>query len=171
MTWLRLDDNFADHPKVRNLSDQAYRLFVDLASYIGRYNLDGKLTFGEVEAHKNAEYAIELTDVGLWEETETGYYVPGFLERNPSKAQVEAEREKARTRKERWKERRSEQRGERATEPPPRPDPSRPEGSRDGESVATPITEPIVSAPVPDELRQQNLAQVRQLRTQEAVGS
>lgn len=172
MTWLRLDDNFADHPKVKNLTDQAYRLFVDLANYMARYNTDGRLTWREVEAHKNAEYAIELVEARLWEETDYGYYVPGFLQRNPTKAKVEAERAAARERQSR---RRSQGKSRRDTQENTRseshdPDPTRPEGSGVGESVATETAPPIVSAPVPDEVRQQNLAQVRQLRTQEAVG-
>ena len=144
MTWVKLDDNFADHPKVRNRSDQAFRLFVDLLVYCGRYNTDGRLTFADVESHRHAEYAVELVEAGLWDETATGFEVHDFLVLNPSREKVEAEREKARTRKERWRERRSEQRGERATEPPPRPDPTRPEGSRVGESVTTPNpTQPV----------------------------
>jgi hypothetical protein len=154
-----LDDNFADHPKVKNLSDQAYRLFVDLANYMGRYNTDGRLTFAEVEDHKNAEYALELVECGLWEETDLGFYVPGFLERNPSKAKVDSERGKARERKERWNERRSAQRSERATERPPRPDPSRPEGSRDG----SPVTTPDPDLPPPEQVKA-NVPKVREIR-------
>jgi hypothetical protein len=41
MTWVRLDDQFPDHPKVVNLSDRAFRLHVWGICYSARFLTDG----------------------------------------------------------------------------------------------------------------------------------
>ena len=41
MSWVRLDDNFPNHPKVVGLSDQAFRLYISGLCYASHYLTDG----------------------------------------------------------------------------------------------------------------------------------
>ena len=43
MAWTKLDDGFADHPKVAPLSDPAFRAFVAGLCFANRYLTDGVL--------------------------------------------------------------------------------------------------------------------------------
>lgn len=45
MSWLRLDDGFASHPKLAALTDREFRIWVRLLCYLSRYNSeDGTVT-------------------------------------------------------------------------------------------------------------------------------
>lgn len=178
MAWVKLDDNFPTNRKVVELGADAFRLYVEALCYCGSNLTDGHLTPSALRRLWEPDRATELVAAGLWLQVEDGYEVKDYLKYNPSREQVETEREKAAERKRRWLEQRRNggkngvpnKGNDGAANAHPLPDPARPEGPRAGESVATETAPPIVSAPVPDEVRQQNLAQVRQLRTQEAVG-
>lgn len=50
MTYLNLDDNYPDHPKIEALSDAAYRLHGSAMFYAARFQLDGYLTVGQLRA-------------------------------------------------------------------------------------------------------------------------
>lgn len=91
MTWVRLDDGFADHPKTIGLSDRAFRLHVRALCYCSRHLTDGAVPkgFGDVRVVR------DLVAVGLWDETEQGYFVHDYLEYNYSRADIEGSREQA----------------------------------------------------------------------------
>jgi hypothetical protein len=95
MTWVRLDDNFPDHPKIERLSNEAYRLFVDALCHCGRYRTDGRiqgtavarLTAGKMR--RPQKIVAELVDAGLWiADLEDGYVVSGYLKYQPSAAEI-----------------------------------------------------------------------------------
>jgi hypothetical protein len=94
VTWVRLDDHFADHPKILGLSDGAYRAFVDGLCYASRYLTDGHIPTAAVKTitrHKLRPVA-ELIEAGLWEQNGSGVIVHDYLEFQPSRSTVEANR-------------------------------------------------------------------------------
>lgn len=94
MTWLRLDDNFDGRPEVDALSDGAYRLHSAGLLYCARARTDGLVPAARVHRltpNYDRGHLLELVDAGLWEAREgEGWYVPEYLETNPSAAQVAA---------------------------------------------------------------------------------
>jgi hypothetical protein len=96
MPWAKLDESFPDHPKVASIGDKAFRLHVTAICYCARM-----LTDGEVPAHilqrigATKRLTADLEAAGLWEPTSRGSWViHDFLEYNPSREQVEADRTK-----------------------------------------------------------------------------
>lgn len=104
MTWFRVDDSFADHPKVVALDDgpcraDALALWLLSGSRVGRWNLDGFISRVEVKRFAfKPKAADELVRVGLWVAAEGGYRFHDWLDRNPSREQVEEERAKTNAR-------------------------------------------------------------------------
>lgn len=105
---MRLDDQFADHPKIERLSDRAFRLHIAGLCYCGRFLSDGFIPEDRVRrlVRKVTKSMVdELVAGRLWTAVEGGFEVLGFLEYNPSKAKVEKDRAEAAERKRRWAER------------------------------------------------------------------
>lgn len=90
MPWVRLDDSFAEHPKVIGLSDAAFRTHVNAICYCNR-----QLTDGRVPSVLGNGCTEELLDAGVWERNGSGFLVHDYLDYQPSKEEVLAEREKA----------------------------------------------------------------------------
>lgn len=69
MSWLRLDDGFAQHPKVADLSDREFRAWVKLLLYCARYRTGGDITpaalreLGIGKATKDAFLDVGLLDI------------------------------------------------------------------------------------------------------------
>jgi hypothetical protein len=98
MTWVRIDDAFADNPKVEELSDAAFRLYVTILCWCSRHNTDGRVT-GTVARKRGTDKTLaELVDAGLWLRNGSDYEVHDYLAYNPSKAEVSARREAVRVR-------------------------------------------------------------------------
>ena len=97
MTWVRLDDNFPDHPKVEALSDAAFRLHVTAMCYSARLLTDGFVSASRARRlceQPDAEALIdELVASGCWDATERGYVIHDFTEYNPTAEQVKRDRE------------------------------------------------------------------------------
>ena len=98
MSWLRIDDGFADNVKVSELSDRAFRLHVEALCYCSRNLTDGwllpktvkVLTAGIGATRKHVD---ELIEKGLWLNSQGGgFTVNDYLEYNPSAEQVKATR-------------------------------------------------------------------------------
>lgn len=98
MTWVKLDDGFAEHPKIVGLSDGAFRLLVASFCYCGRWGTDGLLPQGALKM--KPAHVRELISRGNWHESghECGtcpaiangaHYVHEFLVHNPSAEEVE----------------------------------------------------------------------------------
>lgn len=104
MTWARLDDGFHSHPKVIDLSFAARGLFATFLSYAAHFETDGLLTAKVVAktAHgREGRRALrELTDAGMLETAVDGHpddlLIHDYLDCNPSRAELEAERERNR---------------------------------------------------------------------------
>lgn len=102
MPWVRIDENFPEHPKVVAAGEDAAWLFVCALGYCNRHLTDGVVPAGALRlltGHKTPQrLAARLVDVGLFEPHEEGYLVHDFLDYQPSKASIEEERSKARQR-------------------------------------------------------------------------
>lgn len=98
MTWVKVDDGFAEHPDVVGLSDAAFRLLVASFCYCGRNNTDGRLARGALAMPPKR--VRELIAAGRWHQpghececcppvAPGTYYVHKFLAYNPSAEEVE----------------------------------------------------------------------------------
>lgn len=104
MTWVRIDENFPEHPKVAAAGDDAAWLFVCALAYCNRQLTDGFVPSAAIRrltSHSRPiVLAVKLIEVGLLERDEErgGFVVHDFLQYQPSKASVEEDRRKARER-------------------------------------------------------------------------
>jgi len=103
MTWLRIDDAFAQHPKVIQAGSRAAWLDVAGMCYASRYLTDGFVPAGMIHKLTDEpnpdELAQALVDAGLWEVRPGGYLIHDYLEYNPSAAQVRENRRRDAARK------------------------------------------------------------------------
>lgn len=97
MSWLKLDDRFFDNPKIVALSDAAQLSYIKGAAYCARELTDGFIPMRRAREFANPKVIKELVPT-LWEPATDGYMVHDYLDYNPTKAKVEAERKKARQR-------------------------------------------------------------------------
>ncbi len=157
MTWFRIDDKFAEHPKVR-------RLAKDRVPAVGVWTLCGvwcadNLGDGFVPTEVVRRYdprlkhARRLVEVGLWHETEQegefGFEFHQWSEHQPTRAEVEEKRRKTAKKVADWRAKRAAQKATEAEQddtgnpgcnpvtevvsnPPrnPAPDPTRPDPTR-----------------------------------------
>lgn len=121
MAWIKIDDQFADHPKVRSVGPFGAALQVAAFCHCGKYLTDGFLSFAVAEALAQAlackfgtqdgkvwtpaltcgmvgrdaremDWAKIMVDARLWDEAPGGYVVHDYLDYNPSKEEVLAQR-------------------------------------------------------------------------------
>jgi hypothetical protein len=105
MTWFKVDDSFHSHPKVLTSSLEALGLWV-VAGTWSAHNLTDGFVSGQVllRLHTDAtSLAEELVTVGLWKRAKGGYQFHDWIEYQPTKEEVEAERRK-------WAEKKAKQR-------------------------------------------------------------
>jgi hypothetical protein len=103
MAWVKVDDGFPNNAKVEPLSDRAFRLHVAGMCYSARNLTDGILsprsvTILRAETKATNKHAAELISAGLWDVIDDGYSIHDYLEYNPTREKVLAERVKARQR-------------------------------------------------------------------------
>lgn len=98
MPWLRIDDGMVEHLKVASLSDAAFRVHVEALSFCARNLTDGHIPEAIAKNRGWSRKARELIRAGLWHAVEGGHEIHDYLEYNPSREQVEAERKAARER-------------------------------------------------------------------------
>ena len=114
MTWARFDDGFPGHRKVRRLTDGAYRLHTTAICHCAHDLTDGFVTPEDIEdmpsIRQSPKRITELIFRELWSVCPGGWMIHDYLDYNPSREQVMAERESARERKEVWKAKRKEER-------------------------------------------------------------
>jgi hypothetical protein len=109
MTWVRIDDQFPDHPKVIQAGPMASWLYVCGLAYANRYLTDGFIPDRQavrlVDTDDSEPLVRRLVDTGLWERVEGGYQIHDYLEYQPSSEKVKAERAASAERQARWRER------------------------------------------------------------------
>lgn len=103
MTWLRLDDQIADHPKFITAGPQAAWLWLCGLAYASRYLTDGFVPSVQVARLGSVKGALKLAErlvaVGLWERAEGGFLIHDYHDYQPSAQQIKDGREAARRRK------------------------------------------------------------------------
>lgn len=150
MTWVRFDDQASIHRKVAPLDDATYRLWREAIEWCSRNTTDGRIAAKELAGtSKRASKARArvLVDQGLWHDAGhhcdspkcppsgvDGWLIHDYLDYQPSKEQVTAEREAKAERTRRWRDRKTGGPSRDASPDPsqdapvmlPRPAPSRP---------------------------------------------
>lgn len=109
MTWIKLDDNAVDHPKVDSLSDRAFRWWVKGLSYASRFLTDGVLPpvfWKKVPANDRKE----LTGNKLWDYIDPDMHIHDYLTHQSSKDDVQAEKQRNREKVAAFRERRKNER-------------------------------------------------------------
>lgn len=97
MTWVRLDDNFADHPKIDQVGHAAAWLHVAALCYSARHLTDGLIPKSKAlrltTVPKPQTQIQRLLEAELWHDRGDDYEIHDYLKYQPSRAKVEAERE------------------------------------------------------------------------------
>lgn len=119
MGWVRISDDFPHHPKAVEVGPLGLAMYVAGLCYCNRYLTDGKipqraiatlLDFGDhawddesgmTDDQFTARIADRLVDAGLWRRNGTKFIVHDYLQYQPSKRQVLADRERDRVKKSR----------------------------------------------------------------------
>lgn len=107
MGWVRLDDNFADHPKVIALSDTAFRLFITGLCYSNRQLTDGLIPYQIVMAWVGDDLmkpSDELESQELWKRVTKGFQIRSYNEYQPTREKVNEKRDAAKERLRRFRE-------------------------------------------------------------------
>lgn len=100
MTWLRLDDNAMDDPRIRQAGREAGWLHAWGMSYAARHLSDGHIPAQVIgDLRGGTALAQRLVAVGLWHKTPQGYFIPCYLEWNPSGTEIKERRAKDAERK------------------------------------------------------------------------
>lgn len=108
MSWAKIDDQLHSNEKFLACSLAARGLWTICLSWVADKETDGAIPRSIVRLHAGPqlqELTAELVEAGLWEVTEAGWAFHDYLAYNPSKSQLEEDRQKAADRKAAWKER------------------------------------------------------------------
>lgn len=102
MSWIKLDDQWMDHPKIIMAGRDARDIWLASITWCAKHLTDGEFpanllpslaVAAGVDVANCQGFARALLDVGLWEETENGYLIHDYLEYNPSREQALATKE------------------------------------------------------------------------------
>lgn len=113
MTYLMMDDNFADHPKIEGLSDGAFRLHVAAMCYAAKFLTDGAIPAVRVPRlapRYRPALVKELVKAGLWVDHDGDYRLHDFLQWNKSRQWWEKERAAGAERQRKSREKREQER-------------------------------------------------------------
>lgn len=101
MPWIKLDDQWIDHPKIIDAGRDARDVWLASLTYCARHLTDGLFhpnlipqfcVMAGVDLANCQEFAKKLLEVCLWEDEGEKYYIHDYLEYNPTKKQTEATR-------------------------------------------------------------------------------
>lgn len=106
MSWFKVDDTAHTHPKLRGAGTAAIGLWTLGGSYAAQYLTDGIVHAHFVKTNATSPQLNKLVKAGLWhaagheclrcpQPAEGDYFIHDYLEYNPSRAKVTAERERA----------------------------------------------------------------------------
>lgn len=109
MSWARLDDRFHGNRKIRRAWKQsraAVGLHVLAITFCAQQETDGHVDDdwleGVLPAVREREQVVGvLVEHGLWHRNGDGFVLNDYLAYNPSKAQLDAKRQRERARRER----------------------------------------------------------------------
>lgn len=98
-----LDDDWDNDPRVSRAGTAAFGLYSRCGMWVARHLTDGHVPREIATAYGTTEWVAKLVAVGLWQQTEDGYQMPDYLDRNPSRDKVERRRKQYTERQERWR--------------------------------------------------------------------
>jgi hypothetical protein len=160
VTWVKLDDQLPDHPKIIAAGPAASWLFVAGLCFASRYLTDGHIPthmLGHLTKQpKPGALAARLVELGLWGTVDDGWQVHDYTQYQRSREQIEDERRKASRRQSR--KRHAVTSGE-VTQPETETDPSKPLAR---------LTTPPVPAPTSQAIRRINETE-RRIAEHEAI--
>lgn len=105
MPWFRIDDGFWSHPKTLQLSDGAQALWMRAGSWSMHHLTDGLIpAFALQLLGAKPRFVNELVAVSLWIPDEGAYRFHDWSRYQPTRTQVEADRDAAAERKRRSRE-------------------------------------------------------------------
>jgi len=87
-TYIRLHDGMPGHPKVRGLSDRAFRTLIRSWCYCSEYLTDGEVVSAVARDLGTTKAWTELVSAGLAESAPGGYLMHDYLEHQRSAAEV-----------------------------------------------------------------------------------
>lgn len=87
--YFTLTNEYPRHRKIRNLSDKAFRLHVELIADCNEAKSDGKFSKNELNM-RGPKAGKELIEIGLVEQIDGGYQLHDYLSHQHSKKQIEA---------------------------------------------------------------------------------
>ena len=103
MSWIKIDDQMVDHPKIAPLPDAAFRWVHKALSYAGRFLTNGVLPPAFLDQVPKA-VRTELVTRRVWERAAGSTRIHDYLKYQPSRAKVERERTNNRQRQEKFQE-------------------------------------------------------------------
>ena len=92
MPWLRLEDKFTRHPKVRGLSDKAFRVHVDVLCQAAEWLTDGRIP---PDFTRRTAIVSELETAGLWDRNGAGWVIHDWSDYNPTAAEATTNRSRS----------------------------------------------------------------------------
>lgn len=93
--WFKVDDTFGHHAKVMAAGNAAIGLWVRAGAWSMQQLTDGFVPTHVARQLGTRPEAKRLCDAGLWLEKDDGYLFHEWEQRQPSRAQVHADREAA----------------------------------------------------------------------------
>jgi hypothetical protein len=112
MVWVRLEDEFPDHPKVDAAGPLASWLFVTSLCYANKHLTNGFISESRVKRLADLDdplaAAKRLVQVGLWEVAKGGYQIHDYHGYQPSAEEVKRERDENAARVAGWRRRKRE---------------------------------------------------------------
>ena len=111
MPWFRVDDTFSHHAKVMAAGNAAIGLWVRAGAWSMQQLTDGYIPLHVAAMLGTRSEARRLVQAGLWAEKDDGYVFHEWEQRQPSRAQLHADREAAAERQRKWREKRQAGRG------------------------------------------------------------
>ena len=99
MTWVKIDDSFPDHPKIKGLKDDEFRLYMTALCYSSRYLTDGVIPLNIIrtfiESRSKSSRISALVDANLWEIVDENIVILSYSEYQFTKERIETERKLA----------------------------------------------------------------------------
>lgn len=109
VTWLKIDDGWINHPKIRAVHRDARSLWLAGAIHAAGQETDGviaknMLAIFAAQAEVSPKRASELVAAGLWEDCGDHWEIHDYLAYNASHAELEKGRERHRDRQQKYRE-------------------------------------------------------------------
>jgi hypothetical protein len=110
MTWVKIDDCFPDHPKIKGLKDDEFRLYITALCYSSRYLTDGVIPLNIVrtfiESRSKVRRISALVEANLWKIEAENVIILSYSEYQFTKDRIQTERENSKKRIDRFRSRR-----------------------------------------------------------------